>query len=214
MAISLPWLFLLGLLLPVALVAPLVIEHARGRDKGPREVPTTTLDLERKRTRTKGSKRSNKDPEAMPGLTRVPVDLEILEGMEMEGNVVTYGTLTLGKGASLKGSAKALKGIRLEEESKAYGNLICKGDVELGRLSYVQGVVYTSGNVTLKAGAAVRGIYADGRVDIYPGAEILEDVLAKGGIHLVVPVDSAKALEELESLNALLHPEEFAEDEK
>ncbi|MFQ5838656.1 MAG: polymer-forming cytoskeletal protein [Thermoplasmata archaeon] len=212
MALSLPWLLLLGLFLPIVLTAPLLIEHARNRDVGPRVVPTTTLDPKRRTVKTAGSKRSFEEPKVMPGLTRIPLDLEVLEGVELEGNVVTEGALTISKGGALRGSAKAMKGVLVDEEAKVYGNLISAGDVELGRLSSVQGLVYTAGNVTLRPGAVVKGIYADGRVDIYPGAEILEDVIAGEGVHLVVPVDGSRALEELESLNALLSPDKLGRD--
>lgn len=214
MTLSLPWLLIIGLFLPIVLMTPLLVEHVRRRDVGPREVPTTTLDIDRRAVKTAGNTRSIEEPKLVPGLTRVRVDLEILENTDMEGNVVTDGTLTLAKGATLKGSAKAARGTTLEEGARVLGNLISGGDVALGRLSYVQGLVYTTGNVTLKPGAAVKGVYADGRVDIYPGAEILEDVIAQGGVHLVVPVDRSRALEELESLNALLSSEERSKDEE
>ncbi len=214
MAASLPWLLILGLSLPVVLTVPFILEHTRGRDVGPRKMPTTTLDLEKKQVRTARKKQRLEDPRAMPGLTRLGVDLEILEESEMEGNVVTHGTLTLAEGSILRGSGKGQRGIRLAERAKAYGNIISGGDVELEKFSYVQGIVYASGKVTLKPGAIVRGIFTESRVDIYPGAEILEDVIAKDGVHLVVPVQETRAIEELEALNALLSPEEFMEDEE
>ncbi len=213
MAPPLPWLLLLGLFLPVALAAPLILEYKRGRDGGPRFVPTSTLKLKRRERRTANGQKTQ-DPKVRPGLTHVSVDLEIIAGTEMEGNVVTRGRLTVGRGASFKGSAKAMKGVRLLREAKAYGNLISGGKVVLGRLSYVQGVVYAKGKVTLKPGAVVKGIYTEGRVDVYPGAEVLEDVIAREGVHLVVPVEDSEALEDLESLNALLSPERFLEEDE
>lgn len=209
---SLPWLFLLGFLLPVALMVPLLVEHTRSRDVGPRLVPTTTL-VERTKARTAQGRRVQ-DPQPAPGLTRVPVDLEVLEDTELEGNVVTDGALVLAPRAVLRGSGKARTGVRLHEAAKVYGNVITGGDVDLGRLSYVQGLVYAAGSVTLRPGAVVKGIYAQGRVDVYPGAEIVEDVLAEQGVHLVVPVERERALEELESLNALLNPEAYLEEEE
>jgi cytoskeletal protein CcmA (bactofilin family) len=212
--LSLPWLLIIGLFLPIVLMTPLLIEHARRRDVGPRVFPTSTLDRKRKAVKTAGRTRTIEEPKVVPGLTHLPVDLEVLENTEMEGNVVTDGSLTLSKAATLRGSAKAAKGVRLGEKAKVFGNLISAGDVELEKLSYVQGLVYTTGNVTLKPGAVVKGIYADGRVDIYPGAEILEDVIAQEGVHLVVPVDKSRALEELESLNALLSFDERVKNEE
>ncbi len=211
---SLPWLLVLGLSLPVVLMIPLILEHTRRRDEGPREVPTTTLDTEKKRVRTVRRGQRLDDTRAMPGLTRIGVDLEILEESEMDGNVVTRGTLTLAAGSILRGSGKAQVGVRLGERAKTYGNIISGGEVDLERFSYVQGIVYATGKVTLKPGAIVRGIFTDSRVDVYPGAEILEDVIAQDGVHLVVPVQETRAIEELEVLNALLSPEEFKEGEE
>jgi cytoskeletal protein CcmA (bactofilin family) len=214
MTLSLPWLLILGLFLPIVLMTPLLLEHARSRDVGPRVIPTTTLDRKRRAVRTAGEAQTIEEPKAVPGLTRLVVDLEVMEDTELEGNVVTAGSLTLSRRATLLGSAKAAKGVHLAEGAKVHGNLISAGDVSLGKLSYVQGLVYSGGNVTLKAGAVVKGIYADGRVDIYPGAEIMEDVIAGEGVHLVVPVDRARALEELESLNALLSSENRTDSEE
>lgn len=214
MAVSLPWLLILGLSLPAVLMVPLILEHTRSRDVGPRAMPKTTLDPEKKRVRTTRKRQELENPRTMPGLTRLGVDLEILEESEMEGNVVTRGTLTLAEGSILRGSGKGQRGVRLGERAKAYGNIISGGEVELGKFSYVQGIVYAFGTVTLKPAAIVRGIFTEGRVDIYPGAEILEDVIAKDGVHLVVPVQETRAIEELEALNALLSPEEFMEEEE
>lgn len=150
----------------------------------------------------------------MPGLTRVGMDLGILEGTEMEGNVVTEGRLGLAPHATLRGSGKARKGIHVGEGAKVFGNLITAGEVRLGRLSYVQGLVYANGNVLLLPGAVVKGIYTEGRVDVHPGAEILEDVIAAGGVHLVVPMEGQKAMDELELLNALLTRNEVGEDDE
>lgn len=208
--LSLPWLFLLGLLLPFVLLTPLLVEHRRGRD-GPRVVPETTL----KSRRTPRSEAGRtEEPPLVPGLTRVPVDLEVLEGTEMKGNVVTGGRFSLEARAALRGSAKARTGIRLGEAARVYGNLVAGGDVDLGRRSYVQGLVYAAGHVTLRPGAVVKALYAGGRVAVYPGAEILEDVMAEEGVHLVVPADTVRAMEELETLNTLLNPDEYLEDEE
>ncbi len=214
MAVSLPWLLLLGLSLPAVLMIPLILEHTRVHDRGPRVVPTTTLDLEKRRVRTSRRQARITDPKARPGVTRLGVDLEILEESEMDGNVVTRGHLTLAEGSVLRGSGKAQKGVLLAERAKAYGNIISGGEVEMDKFSYVQGIVYAAGKVTLKPGAIVRGIFTEGRVDIYPGAEILEDVIATDGVHLVVPVGESRAIEELEVLNALLSPEEFMEGDE
>ncbi len=211
MALSLPWLLLLGLSLPVALAVPLLFELRHGHDVGPRQFPTRTLDPSRKPNRTTKRRRAAEDPDVLPGLARLAVDVEVIAGTETEGNLVTKGHLTIGRAASLKGSAKALRGVHVLDEGRAYGNLVSGGEVVLERLSYVQGIVYASGNVILKPGAAVKGIYTDGRVDIYPGAEILEDVIARDGVHLVVPEGESQVLEELEALNAVLRPERLTE---
>lgn len=211
MAIELPWLVLLGLSLPFILTVPLLLEHARGRDVGPRRVPDSTLDLQKKRVHTRRMARLGGHPRTQPGLTRVGVDLEVLEGSEMEGNVVTHGTLTLGEGAVLRGSGKAHGGIELGPSAKVYGNLLAGGSVTLARFSYVQGIIYATGPVTLHPGAVVRGVFTDHQVDVYTGAEILEDVIAPEGVHLVVPVRDSRAVEDLEVLNTLLAPDEFPE---
>ncbi len=212
---SLPWLLFLGLFLPVALAVPLLLEHKRVRDEGPRQIPVTTLDLQKRQARsTRRSVRRISDPKVMPGLTHLSTNLEIIAETEIGGNVVTQGSLTVGVGGSLKGSAKAKKGIHLLAKAQVFGNLISGGAVDLDRLSYVQGIVYSVGDVTLKPGAVVKGIYTDGKVNVYPGAEIVEDVIAREGVHLVVPTDDSRALADLESLNALISPEEFAEGDE
>ncbi|MFQ5908665.1 MAG: polymer-forming cytoskeletal protein [Thermoplasmata archaeon] len=214
MEFSLPWLLLLGLVLPVALTVPLLMEVRRGRDSGPRKVPASTLKRPRRPRRASRRGQKAEDPKSVPGLTRVGMDLGILEGTEMEGNVVTEGRLGLAPHATLRGSGKARKGIHVGEGAKVFGNLITAGEVRLGRLSYVQGLVYANGNVLLLPGAVVKGIYTEGRVDVHPGAEILEDVIAAGGVHLVVPMEGQKAMDELELLNALLTRNEVGEDDE
>lgn len=208
MALPLPWLFLLGLFLPVALAVPLLYEFRRSQDTGPRVFPDTTLDLHKRRT-TSGKWRGGEEPQVRPGLVHEPGDVEVLPETEMEANLVVRGRLTVGRVATLNGSAKTGGGVRLLEGAKVFGNLVCDGAVDLGRMAYVQGVVHARGNVTLRPGSVVKGLYTDGRVDVHPGAEILEDVIARQGVHLVVPGREEEAVADLESLNALLSPEEW-----
>ncbi|MFQ5918831.1 MAG: polymer-forming cytoskeletal protein [Thermoplasmata archaeon] len=214
MEFSLPWLLLLGLVLPLALAVPLLLEVRRGKDTGPRKVPPSTLKPPRRRRSTSRRGHRLEDPKAVPGLTRVGMDLGILEGTEMEGNVVTEGRLGLAANSTLQGSAKARKGIHLGEGAKVFGNLITAGEVRLGRLSYVQGLVYATGNVVLMPGAVVKGIYSEGRVDVHPGAEVVEDVIAGEGVHLVVPMEGQKAMDQLELLNVLLTREASEEGDE
>jgi cytoskeletal protein CcmA (bactofilin family) len=201
---SLPWLLLLGLVLPLALAVPLLLEVRRSKDAGPRKVPPSTLKPPRRRRRAPIEDLPPGDPTADPGLTRVGMDLGILEGTVMEGNVVTEGRLGLAPNSTLQGSGKARKGVHVGRGAKVTGNLITAADVKLGPDSYVQGLVYAAGNVVLEPGAVVKGIYAEGRVDVHPGAEILEDVIAAEGVHLVVPMEGQKAMDQLDLLNVLL----------
>ncbi len=214
MEFSLPWLLFLGLVLPVALALPLLMEVRRGKDTGPRKVPSSTLKPPRTRRHTSRRGDPVQDPKPMPGLTRVSMDLGILEGTEMEGNVVTQGRLGLAPRATLRGSGKAKKGIHLGEGARVLGNLITAAGVKLGRHSYVEGLVYAKGNVVLMPGAVVKGIYTEGRVDVHPGAEILEDVIAAGGVHLVVPMEGERAMDQLELLNVLLARDSGEEEEE
>ncbi len=74
MEFSLPWLLLLGLVLPLALTVPLLMEIRRGKDTGPRKVPSSTLKPPRKRRRTSRQGYRVEDPKAVPaGTTRSPI---------------------------------------------------------------------------------------------------------------------------------------------
>ncbi len=198
----------------MALAVPLLMEVRKGKDTGPRKVPQSTLKAPRTRRQTSRGGHPVQDPKAMPGLTRVGMDLGILEGTEMEGNVVTQGRLGLAPRSTLRGSGKAKKGIHIGERARVLGNLITAAGVKLGRRSYVEGLVYAKGNVVLMPGAVVKGIYTEGRVDVHPGAEILEDVIAEGGVHLVVPMEGKKAMDQLELLNVLLTEDPGEEGEE
>jgi hypothetical protein len=86
---------------------------------------------------------------------RIQGDFVLRAGETLNANVIATGTLHLGPGARLLGTAKSYKDTVIEEDACVHGGIICGGTVSLGPRSFVAGPVLAEADVLIARGTRV-----------------------------------------------------------
>ena len=175
--------YILAILASVGLV---LLTRYGARDSGRRVFPDVTLrsDPEVFSVPT--------DPEAPTKMSKehrvgtavfIDSDFALPPQAELTNELIVRGSLTLGEGSRLHGSAKASGSISLGSHALVVGNLVSDSDISIGPGAEVVGVLHAKKDVRLMPSSSVSVSVVSARtIYIHEGARVGKKVFASRGI--------------------------------
>ena len=215
-------LLLIGtLVFAVSIFSPFLIELKRPRDKGPRRIFRTPLDV---RIRSMGKMPATaKSDEAVvfdggedleealikagvkvirisKDTLRILGDISFPPPLEVSDNIVVEGTLRVGDNCVFHRSVKARNNVFIGNRVVIKGNLLSEQNVTLLDEVVIGGSVHSEGSVTIGEKAYVSlSVVAVGNVTLFENSEVKNNIITRGAIKVLrhPKVDLPSSIDEI-----------------